>query len=381
MATDIEHASAIDAIYAAAIEPAKWPKVLGALRHLCDAESASHTLQHIANGTGTRTAIGYNRSEKLQYFNGFAVRNELFAALLRKPGGVPHPHQTLVDDELFRRGYYFNEFCRPNGLHFLAGLIIARRDQVVEWISINRDRHGEPYDRRGLRELARLAPHLRRASEAACRLTEAHAAKSAWEAALDALTCGVVMLDHCGRVVFANQSARQMAAEHDGFALRCEGISATCDAGALARAVGLATDGDSDGIRRGTHLGLPRRDAPAPLSVNIIPLPYELPWQLPGLPAALLLIVDPAHSTGSDAQTLGIVFGLTRREAELTTLLANGCRLYEAAERLGISRETARTHLANALGKTGTNRQTDLVRLALSVVRPGLERDAVKLHR
>jgi DNA-binding CsgD family transcriptional regulator len=42
----------------------------------------------------------------------------------------------------------------------------------------------------------------------------------------------------------------------------------------------------------------------------------------------------------------------------------------EAAEALGISLPTARTHLARLLDKTGTSRQADLVRLAMSALAP-----------
>jgi len=371
MTRDSEYARAIDAIYGAAIEPAMLSNALDALRRLCNAESASYNLQHIANGTGTRTAIGYDRADQPRYFDGgFAARNELFTGLLNQPIGAPHPHQTLVDDEIFRRGYYFNEYCRPNGLHFMAGLVITQRHGTVEWVSVNRGPRGDPYDRQQLRGLARLAPHFRRASEASYRLAEAYAARTAWEAVLNTLRSGVVMLDQYGRVVFANGTARDLDAARDGLTLSHSGVSAPAVAATLARAISLATDGDSDRIRHGTHIALPRRDAPYPLSVNIIPLPRESPWQLSCTPVVLLLIADPAQSAGSDDKVLMTLFGLTAREAALTTLLADGCRLEDAAKQLGIKRETARTHLARALDKTGTERQADLTRLALAAVPP-----------
>ena len=371
MTRDSEHTRAIDAIYAAAIEPAMWSNALDALRRLCKAESASYNLQHITNGTGTRTAIGYDRADQPRYFDGgFAARNELFTGLLKRPTGRPHPHQALVDDEIFRQGYYFNEYCRPNGLHFMAGLVIAQRGGTVEWLSVNRGPRGSPYDHQQLRGLACLAPHLRRASEASYRLAEAYAARTAWEAVLDTLRSGVVMLDQCGRLVFANRTARDLGAARDGLTLSHAGVSAPAVAGSLARAIGLATDGDSDRIRQGAHIALPRRGAAYPLSVNVIPLPRESPWQLTGTPVVLLLIVDPAQSAGPDDKVLMTLFGLTAREAALTTLLAHGCRLEDAARQLGITRETARTHLARALGKTGTERQADLARLALAAVPP-----------
>ena len=382
MARKSEHAGVLDTIYAAAIEPAKRSNALDGLRRLCGAASASYTLQHITNGTGLRTAIGYDLPHQPRYFDGFAAQNELFRGLLRQAAGKPRPHQTLVDDEIFRRGFYFNEYCRPNGLHLMAGLVISRRSDIVEWISVNRGPGSEPYDRQQLRVLARLAPHLHHASEVSYRLSEVHAARTAWETALDALRCAVLMLDQRGRVLFANTAAQRLDTVRDGLALRRAGVSAPGIAGAtLSRAIGLATDGDNDGVRHGAHVVLQRRDALCPLSVTIIPLPRESSWRFSGTPVVLLLIVDPAEPAGSDTRALINLFGLTDREAALVALLADGYRLDAAAGQLGIGRETARTHLARSLHKTGTERQTDLVRLALAATPLIAGKDAIERRR
>ena len=48
----------------------------------------------------------------------------------------------------------------------------------------------------------------------------------------------------------------------------------------------------------------------------------------------------------------------------------DGVAVAEAAETLGISLPTAKTHLARLFDKTGTSRQADLVRLAMSALAP-----------
>jgi DNA-binding CsgD family transcriptional regulator len=55
------------------------------------------------------------------------------------------------------------------------------------------------------------------------------------------------------------------------------------------------------------------------------------------------------------------LLGLTRQEARLALLLAEGSELREAAESLGIGYETARSHLRSALAKAGVRRQGQLV--------------------
>ncbi len=370
MARRPDDAAMIETIYGAAIEPTKWIEVLQALMRLCGADSAAMTTQHVATGTGTRVTVGYAEADRPRYFDGFSTLNPLFKQLLQKPLGVPHPHQTLVDDTAFRRGRYFNEYCRPNGLYFMAGLIIDRQDDAVEWLTLNRDYRGSAYHPQALRPLTRLVPHIRRASKISLRLKEARAGCMAWEASLDALAHALVVLDQHGRVVFANRTVRALAAARDGFILRADGVSAPAASSALAQLIAHATRGDSNGVRTGGNAVLPRRIAPLPLSASIIPLPSENAWPMENIPSALLLIVDPAHPVRLNAALLMAMFGLTEREAELATLLASGHNLDVAAGCLGVGRETARTHLARALAKTGSARQADLVRLVLTTAPP-----------
>jgi DNA-binding CsgD family transcriptional regulator len=63
-------------------------------------------------------------------------------------------------------------------------------------------------------------------------------------------------------------------------------------------------------------------------------------------------------------------YAITPAESRVMQLLVQGMAPAEAAEALGISLPTARTHLARLLDKTGTSRQADLVRLAMSALAP-----------
>lgn len=62
-----------------------------------------------------------------------------------------------------------------------------------------------------------------------------------------------------------------------------------------------------------------------------------------------------------------VIFGLSDGQLALAKQIANGDSLKSCAETLGISVNTARTHLTRIYDKTGVNSQTALVRLLLSV--------------
>ena len=94
-----------------------------------------------------------------------------------------------------------------------------------------------------------------------------------------------------------------------------------------------------------------------------------------GLALALISVRDCVTylQIGGDAhlrrrlQVAKVVFALSDGQFRLAELIANGDGLKSAADNLGISINTARTHLTRLYEKTGVNSQTALVRLLLSV--------------
>ena len=79
------------------------------------------------------------------------------------------------------------------------------------------------------------------------------------------------------------------------------------------------------------------------------------------------LQIDPDAQLGRRLHLAKAVFGLSEGQFRLAALIAGGDGLQSAADQLGISINTARTHLSRLYDKTGVNSQTALVRLLLSV--------------
>jgi DNA-binding CsgD family transcriptional regulator len=65
-----------------------------------------------------------------------------------------------------------------------------------------------------------------------------------------------------------------------------------------------------------------------------------------------------------DAAVLAERFLLTRTESLVARLVAQGATNREAAEQLGVSVETVRSHLGSAFRKTGASNRAALVALA-----------------
>jgi DNA-binding CsgD family transcriptional regulator len=79
--------------------------------------------------------------------------------------------------------------------------------------------------------------------------------------------------------------------------------------------------------------------------------------------SVLALWLRPADHAPPPEALLRARWGLSPGEAALSLAVATGERLADIAARSAVSPETVRTQLKNIFAKTGTHRQSDLVRL------------------
>jgi DNA-binding CsgD family transcriptional regulator len=90
-----------------------------------------------------------------------------------------------------------------------------------------------------------------------------------------------------------------------------------------------------------------------------------IPWTFPQRAVAIVLVSDPGAEMQARVESLRDRFGFTRAEATFALEIIRGDGRQAAADRLGISAATARSHLSNIFDKTGSRRQAELVRLLM----------------
>ena len=83
---------------------------------------------------------------------------------------------------------------------------------------------------------------------------------------------------------------------------------------------------------------------------------------------AVIFGADPEGSHVGTTTVLETLYGLTRAEAELVRLVAEGHSLDEVASERGVTMNTVRSQLKQVFAKTDTNRQGQLMRLVLTGV-------------
>ena len=83
---------------------------------------------------------------------------------------------------------------------------------------------------------------------------------------------------------------------------------------------------------------------------------------------AIVLAIDPKADEPADPAVVRDMLGLTLGEARVAALIGAGLAPREAAEKLGIAEETARTALKRVFAKTGVSRQSELAAMLTRLV-------------
>ena len=234
----------------------------------------------------------------------------------------------------YRETEYFEWLRRTDLYHSL--LTAVRLDSQAGSLSLARPRTGKPFSKATVDFLRLLVPHLQRALRIRARNQTLMAMCEAGKSALDRLDTGVAVLDANGRVIMMNRQAEAV----------------------LEKGGGEHLDRPVDEAMRN---GRSRRFD----DVQVIVTPCDSSRGGDGL--ALAFFSDPAGKPASREPTLRSQFGLTPAECRLAGLLHQGKELRTAAETMKVTSTTARFMLKRIFHKTGSHRQSQLIRLMSSL--------------
>ncbi|SPA34587.1 putative transcription regulator protein, luxR family [Cupriavidus taiwanensis] len=228
------------------------------------------------------------------------------------------------------------------------------------------------------RRLSHVMPHWVRAARMQQRNFELSGLASLGLAGLDTLDFGVMVLQADLRVRYANSWAEALVQADSHLSLQDGVLRAHSDTlqAVLRKLLDGAMRGRGADAASGSWMHITSGGQPVPIIVTplVSRQPVEGPWQLP---AAMLLLGNSESRSVLDAGVLTSLFGLSRKESIIAIRLAAGETLNEIAEREFLSPHTVRVHIRDTLRKTGTHRQSELVRLLHLLPGVNLERAGV----
>lgn len=365
--------AAVDKLHRAAVANVSWASAAALINDLV--RTRGHSLTYLEPDAGgglptihlSRFFVGRERRQDLEqlYFRDFFARDEAVPRLYgirdrelvyKADLYTPAEKRTSAAYNRFRRVHKTEKglFMGIDGLEG-CGLIMSFGNSTVP--------EGWGHDQ--IRTIGRLAPHVCHFARVRRALADARASSASFGDLLDNKRLGLIQVDRAGRVVEANDRARDILVGQDGLHDRGGELAAGHqeEDSELRRLLARASPPHgAPGV--GGSMKITRGQYRAPLVLEVHPgARLDGSWRL----GALVLIVDPASRPRVDPDLLIRFLGLTPRESLVAAAVASGQTVAGTAAELGCAESTVRTHLRQVYRKLGIRKQTDLVRTVLSL--------------
>jgi DNA-binding CsgD family transcriptional regulator len=350
--------------------PEKWPAALQAIADAFDDVGAVMTYRRADGRFGVivspRLGAGQDAYNREWYRHDIRAVRMVERGFLLSGDVATDNNLGLVEEH--ERHPFFTEFLSRFGLRWFAAISICPEPDVDVVISLQRSRDKDDYSDNESAKLARLARHAEQALRLGMRLIEAEAGSAGLRDTFARLNMGIVLLDGLGRIVFSNEIAKRFALsgplDASGGRLTARSLP---DRPALQAAIdaALRTRVDSTASTYPRPILLQAAGRPR-FAVYVLPLRSSLAPEVEQFlvrSQAIVMIVELRPGDPADPALVRDLLGLTLGEARVAALVATGVSPRDAARKLGIAEETARTVLKRVYTKSGISRQSELAAL------------------
>lgn len=368
----------IDRLYAAASDDAHWSAASEAMREVLGADLIF--LQYRPTPADMEVVSTNIDASILQAAGDWARQDPFFAAARNRPARRGYLGDELVPDKLLQRTEYYHECLRGllDSRDFMGSMITA----PFGAIGLFRSADMPPFDGQGRDLLSMLTPHYERALSIRERLRLADARMGTGYAVLEALTLPIFIVTCDGVVAFLNRAAQNILSRNDGVelaGLAHRRLLQARDAESNRRLqLALRATADPQQCELPDLIQLRRTTQQTPYIATISPLPPRYGEPTSGHTRVLLVTLsDPDARPAVTAHSLRRLYGLTATEASVAIALAAGTSPAEISARNEVSLYTTKAHMRRIFEKTGTRRQSEVMRLVLNCQAVNIELDGL----
>jgi DNA-binding CsgD family transcriptional regulator len=358
-------------IYDAAIDPTLWKRALGnscafvgghsAVLFWHDAATERSEALHLFNEDPY-----YNRL----YFEKYLTMNPVFpAATFMEPGLVHTTNDIIPQHELVKTRFY-KEWIEPQGIVDAIAVNLEKGTARSSLLNIRMDATYGFADDEALRRTRLIVPHYQRAVAIGRLFDQSKAVEAALTKTLDHVEASVFLVGADGRIVFVNAPGQAML--DDGQFLRANNQSLTAvvpEANRMLRDIFLAAEkGDVSVGDRGVAIPLSASSQDRWFA-HVLPLTTgqrQKAGEMYSAVAAVFVRKSALENT-PPLEKLARLYKFTASEVRVLDAVLKVSSVKAMAEMLGISQATVKTHLHNVFRKSGTGRQSDLVKLIAGI--------------
>jgi DNA-binding CsgD family transcriptional regulator/PAS domain-containing protein len=355
----------IGAVYDCALDPLLWPATCRRISDLCESTGGGicvHDLRQVQNDQ--LFVFGY-QPEFLETLGAqYADSPMAVSDVVANIGDVSALSMAQFH---LHEGRFFREVLEPFGLQDMMWFPALRTGGRMASLHASRSNASPRYQAHDVGLFSLLAPHVCRALAISDALDIRALHSEVLEKTLDGLAAGVFLTARDGRVVYMNRAAEQQVKSGKSVRLANNRLSPTDSAAraALSKAIDQsARDDDADGKASGHSVAVPDGVGGGYIATL---LPIESGQRrgilAPFAASVAVFMQDPVQAPPMPGEAFARLHKLTGGELRVLLSLAQGLGGMEVADMLGISEATVRTHLQHMYSKTGTSRQSDLLRL------------------
>jgi len=365
----------IGEIYDAALKPSLWSAVLVKVGNFIGGSAASLYSKDARSLSGAVFHYGGDIDPHYTqlYFTKYVKFDPFTSAHVMADIEQPTCVADVMPFDEFRRMRIYEEWVQPQGwIDCLTTPLDKTATGAALFSVFRREEHG-PADDGARARMRQIGPHIRRAALISRAIEQKSAEADTFADTLDGLSAGMFLVDAAGRIVHANASGRALLA--DGVVLRaqCDRLVATnVDAAqALNDIFTGAGQGDAVANTKGIAVPLTGRDGERYVS-HVLPLTAGARRRAGAKHAAVaaVFVRKASIEAPSPPETIARHYSLTPTELRVLLVNVEVGGVAETADALGIAAATVKTHLHRVFGKTGVNRQADLVKLVAGFANP-----------
>ena len=364
--------AAIEAIYAAAADPSHWPTALEIVTTCFDDVGA---ILIYGRDDGTFGVIESRSLKEVSadYAAGWSDRD--LRAIRARERGYFFKRDVITDRDVVspedvETDPFYNVFLRRHGLRYFAAATVSPDPHIEVALSVQRAIGRPEYSEDELKMLEQLAPHVETSLRLSIHLMDAQAMNSGMGTAMARIGIGIFALDSMGRVVSSNAASQALLG--DGLSIVNDRLVLANPAasGEAVAAIRNALDGNRIILAQETKpILVHRQHASRPLALYVLPIPSKSVGNgFLTRARAIVLLMNPTADGVPDPTLIRDVLGVTLGEARIAALVGSGLSPKDAAERLGIAEETARSVLKRVFSKVGVSRQSELAAMMARLV-------------
>jgi len=369
-----EFSKIIGHLYDGHIEEDPYNNFLAAMRTVIDSNFASITLREPVADDGGLLFVSCDNLPKTfidNHDNPYTDRYYTANLMTNLPWGEVvtldecHSYSSLEESELY-------EFCmKPINIHHMVGIDLRNANGQRFSVRLCRPKEAENFGPVERELLSLVSGHIQRAVANGMQLIQLDKERRLYSSTIAKQSIGIITLDERGKVVTRNTVADALIREKDGIhivndQIHLESPSARSKLNTFIEEVSIAQREQKPAPTNA--LAVDRPSGKPDLEILLKPMMIDKTVEPGHTPHMIVFINEPERSYEIDTRILMSLYSLTKAEVALAKLLAEGANLDQAAQDLGIARNTARAQLRSIFAKTGVSRQSMLVSLILKSV-------------